>query len=129
MRRYSSVSVSLSAVAISALVGGLFGPSLLATDDKIPEREKTFAAALSVGGFAIMFGAKFGMEQLLNRGAEYMTLPVLLAVVNELLGNPPIRQCTSYIVLSRQVPPRTEPLVRAAGAAAVRPARRRATPS
>ena len=40
----------------------------------------------------------------------------LQALVNELLGNAAIRRCTSYIVLSRQVPPRTGPLVEAAGA-------------
>ena len=38
------------------------------------------------------------------------------AVVNELLSTPAIRRCTSYIVLSRQVPPRTGPLIAAAGA-------------
>ena len=36
-------------------------------------------------------------------------------IVNELLATPAIRRCTSYIVLSRQVPPRTGPLVEAAG--------------
>ena len=35
----------------------------------------------------------------------------------ELLAAPAIRRCTSYIVLSRQVPPRTGPLVAAAGGA------------
>ena len=40
----------------------------------------------------------------------------LQALVNELLGNPAIRRCTSYIVLSRQVPPRTGPLVETAAA-------------
>ena len=39
----------------------------------------------------------------------------LQVLVNELLGNPAIRRCTSYIVLSRQVPPRTGPLVDATG--------------
>jgi DNA-binding Lrp family transcriptional regulator len=39
----------------------------------------------------------------------------LQEVVNELLRTPAIRRCTSYIVLSRQVPPRTEPLIAAAG--------------
>jgi DNA-binding Lrp family transcriptional regulator len=39
----------------------------------------------------------------------------LQEVVNELLRTPAIRRCTSYIVLSRQVPPRTGPLVDAAG--------------
>jgi DNA-binding Lrp family transcriptional regulator len=36
-------------------------------------------------------------------------------VVNHLLASQAIRRCTSYIVLSRQVPPRTAPLVAAAG--------------
>jgi DNA-binding Lrp family transcriptional regulator len=36
-------------------------------------------------------------------------------IVNQLLATPAIRRCTSYIVLSRQVPPRTGPLVAAAG--------------
>ena len=42
----------------------------------------------------------------------------LQELVNELLRTPAIRRCTSYIALSRQVPPRTGPLV---GAAAGRP--------
>jgi DNA-binding Lrp family transcriptional regulator len=40
----------------------------------------------------------------------------LQELVNRMLTTPAIRRCTSYIVLSRQVPPRTGPLVRAAGA-------------
>jgi DNA-binding Lrp family transcriptional regulator len=40
----------------------------------------------------------------------------LQQLVNQLLSTPAIRRCTSYIVLSRQVPPRTGPLVEAAGA-------------
>ncbi len=39
----------------------------------------------------------------------------LQELVNELLRTPAIRRCTSYIVLSRQVPTRTGPLVQAAG--------------
>ena len=39
----------------------------------------------------------------------------LQQLINELLSTPAIRRCTSYIVLSRQVPPRTLPLVTAAG--------------
>jgi DNA-binding Lrp family transcriptional regulator len=39
----------------------------------------------------------------------------LQELVNELLRTPAIRRCTSYIVLSSQVPPRTGPLVQAAG--------------
>ena len=38
----------------------------------------------------------------------------LQQLVNQLLRTPAIRRCTSYIVLSRQVPPRTGPLVAAA---------------
>jgi DNA-binding Lrp family transcriptional regulator len=38
----------------------------------------------------------------------------LQELVNELLRTPAIRRCTSYIVLSRQVPPRTGPLVASA---------------
>jgi len=39
----------------------------------------------------------------------------LQELVNELLRAPAIRRCTSYIALSRQVPPRSIPLVNAAG--------------
>jgi DNA-binding Lrp family transcriptional regulator len=38
----------------------------------------------------------------------------LQELVNEMLATPAIRRCTSYIVLTRQVPPRTGPLVDAA---------------
>jgi DNA-binding Lrp family transcriptional regulator len=37
-------------------------------------------------------------------------------IVNRLLATPAIQRCTSHIVLSRQVPPRTGPLVASAGA-------------
>jgi DNA-binding Lrp family transcriptional regulator len=42
----------------------------------------------------------------------------LQQLINELLSTPAIRRCTSYIVLSRQVPPRTLPLVAAAAESA-----------
>jgi DNA-binding Lrp family transcriptional regulator len=51
----------------------------------------------------------------------------LQELVNELLGTPVIRRCTSYIVLSSQVAPRTMPLV-AAAAGAKRPRPPRAAP-
>jgi DNA-binding Lrp family transcriptional regulator len=38
----------------------------------------------------------------------------LQEIVNALLATPAIRRCTSYIVLTRQVPARTAPLVAAA---------------
>ncbi len=47
MRRYRPLLVVLLAVAMSALAGGFFGRSALATEDKVPERYKTFTAALS----------------------------------------------------------------------------------
>ena len=37
----------------------------------------------------------------------------LQELINQMLATPAIRRCTSYIVLSRQVPPRTGPLVAA----------------
>lgn len=47
MRRYRPLPAVVFAIAVSALVGGLFGRSALATDDKIPEHYKTFTAALA----------------------------------------------------------------------------------
>ena len=38
----------------------------------------------------------------------------LQAIVNKITATPAIRRCTSYIVLTRQVPPRTTPLIEAA---------------
>jgi carboxyl-terminal processing protease len=46
MYRFRPLPVVLLAVAVSALVGGLFGSSVLATDDRVPERYKTFSSAL-----------------------------------------------------------------------------------
>src|SRR5713226_591301 len=70
MRRYRFVSILILAIAISALVGGLFGPGVLATDDRVPERYKTFTAALSaiessyvdkVDSDRLVYGAVRGM--------------------------------------------------------------------
>jgi len=47
MRRYRPVPVVVTAIVVSAMVGGLLGKKALATDDKIPEHYKTFSAALS----------------------------------------------------------------------------------
>src|SRR3954447_18654933 len=46
MRRYRPLPVVLFAILVSALVGGLFGRSALATDDKVPEHYRAFTAAL-----------------------------------------------------------------------------------
>ncbi len=47
MRRYRALSAAAFAVVVSALVGGLYGRSALATDEAIPDYYKTFSAALS----------------------------------------------------------------------------------
>ena len=47
MRRNRSVTAVLLAIVLSALAGGLFGRSALATDDKVAEHDKSFSAALS----------------------------------------------------------------------------------
>ena len=47
MTRFRPVSAVIIAVAMCALVGGLFGRSALAIDDKVPEHYKIFTAALS----------------------------------------------------------------------------------
>ena len=46
MRRYRAVPAVVFAIVVSALVGGLFGRSALATDDKVPDHYKAFTAAL-----------------------------------------------------------------------------------
>jgi len=47
MRRYRPLPAVVFAIVVSALVGGFFGKSALAVDDKIPEHYKTFTAALN----------------------------------------------------------------------------------
>ncbi len=47
MRRYRAVPAVVFAVLVSALVGGFFGRSALATEDKVPAHYKTFTAALA----------------------------------------------------------------------------------
>ena len=47
MRRYRPLPAVVFAILVSALVGGFFGRSALATDDKVPEHYRAFSAALS----------------------------------------------------------------------------------
>jgi carboxyl-terminal processing protease len=47
MSRFRPLSAVVFVIALSALVGGLFGRSALATDEKIPDHYKAFTAALS----------------------------------------------------------------------------------
>src|SRR5947207_108536 len=80
MRRIRSVPAVLVAVAMCALVGGLFGPSLLATDDKVSEHYKTFTAALSaiqskyvdkVESDRLVYGAIRGMLSTLDPHSNF----------------------------------------------------------
>jgi carboxyl-terminal processing protease len=48
MRRFRPTTAVVFVLALSALVGGIFGRSAMATDDRILEYQKTFAAALGV---------------------------------------------------------------------------------
>lgn len=47
MRRYRPLPAVVFAILVSALVGGLFGRSAFATDDRIPDHYRTFTAALN----------------------------------------------------------------------------------
>src|SRR5204863_1129270 len=47
MRRYRPLPAVVFAILVSALVGGFFGRSALATDDKVPEHYRAFSAALN----------------------------------------------------------------------------------
>lgn len=47
MRGFRPLPIVLFVVALSAMVGGLFGPGVLAVDERASERYATFAAALS----------------------------------------------------------------------------------
>ena len=80
MRRFHPVSAVLFAVAISALVGGLFGRRALAVDDRVPEHYKTFTAALSAieSGYVdkidsdrLVYGAVRGMLATLDPHSSF----------------------------------------------------------
>jgi carboxyl-terminal processing protease len=80
MRRYRALSIVVSAIAVSALVGGLFGKSLLATDDKVPESERAFSFALSaietnyidkVDSDRLVYGAVRGMLSTLDPHSSF----------------------------------------------------------
>ena len=47
MRGYRPLPAVFFAILVSALVGGLFGRSALATDDKVPDHYRAFSAALN----------------------------------------------------------------------------------
>jgi carboxyl-terminal processing protease len=82
MRRYRPLPVVVFAIVLSALVGGFFGKSALAVDDKIPEHYKTFTAALNaietnyvdkVESDNLVYGAIRGMLSTLDPHSSFFT--------------------------------------------------------
>jgi carboxyl-terminal processing protease len=80
MRRIRPLSAVLFAIAVSALVGGLLGQRALATDERVPEYYKTFAAALSaieanyvndVESDRLVYGAVRGMLATLDPHSSF----------------------------------------------------------
>src|SRR4051794_25225958 len=80
MRRIRPVSAVVFVLALSALVGGIFGRSALATDDKVPEHYKTFTAALSaiettyvdkIDSDRLVYGAVRGMLSTLDPHSSF----------------------------------------------------------
>src|SRR5438876_8067999 len=82
MRRYRALPAVVFAILVSALVGGLFGRSALATDDKIPDHYKAFTAALDaietsyatkdkVESDALVYGAIRGMLSTLDPHSSF----------------------------------------------------------
>jgi len=81
MRSLRSTSAATLAILLSALVGGVFGRGASATEDKVPERIKTFTAALkavetnyadTVESDRLVYGAINGMLQTLDPHSSFM---------------------------------------------------------
>jgi carboxyl-terminal processing protease len=81
MRSYRSLTAAALAILLSALAGGVFGHSALATEDKLPDHYKTFTAALSaiqanyadtVEADRLVYGAINGMLQTLDPHSSFM---------------------------------------------------------
>ena len=81
MRSYRSVTAATLAIVLSALAGGVFGHSALATEDRIPDHYKNFTAALSaiqsnyaetVESDRLVYGAINGMLQTLDPHSSFM---------------------------------------------------------
>ncbi len=82
MRRYRPLPAVLFAILVSALVGGLFGRSALATDDKVPEHYRAFTAALnaiettyidSVDSDTVVYSAVRGMLGTLDPHSSFFS--------------------------------------------------------
>jgi carboxyl-terminal processing protease len=82
MRRYRALPAVLLAILVSALVGGLFGRSAMATDDRVLEHDRAFTYALSaiesnyydkVDTENLVTGAIRGMLGTLDPHSSYFT--------------------------------------------------------
>jgi len=82
MRRYRALPIVVFAIAVSALVGGLFGRSALATDDKGTEHYRAFSSALSaieanyidkVDSDNLVYGAVRGMLGTLDPHSSFFS--------------------------------------------------------
>ncbi len=81
MRKYQSLTAATLAILLSALAGGVFGHSALATEDRLPDHYRTFTAALSaiqatypdpVESDRLVYGAINGMLQTLDPHSSFM---------------------------------------------------------
>ncbi len=77
---------------------------------RLPEATKFLATVPEVLEADAISGPQDLICRIAARDTEH-----LQEIVNRLLASRAIQRCTSHIVLSRQVPPRTGPLVRTAG--------------
>ena len=82
MRRYRPLPAVVFAILVSALVGGFFGRSALATDDKVPEHYRAFSAALGaieanyidkVDSDNLVYGAVRGMLGTLDPHSSFFS--------------------------------------------------------
>src|SRR5918995_5200362 len=81
MRSYRSLTAATLAILLSALAGGVFGRSALATEDRLPDHYKTFTAALGaiqanyadkVESDRLVYSAITGMLQTLDPHSSFM---------------------------------------------------------
>ena len=81
MRRYRSAVAAVAAIAVSALIGGVFGRGALATEDRVSEQYKLFTAALSaieanyvgpVESDRLVYSGITGMLQTLDPHSNFM---------------------------------------------------------
>jgi carboxyl-terminal processing protease len=81
MRKYQSLTAATLAILLSALAGGVFGRSALATEDRLPDHYRTFTEALSaikanyaepVESDRLVYGAINGMLQTLDPHSSFM---------------------------------------------------------